>query len=270
MNVKKTIWSEGAKYGPIRKEQYGPVYYGQENYGPIYDKGLVNQNNLFIGNSNPKYDPKLAGQYTGPVYNAEVAGGPTISKSGLRKSEGLKSNFLKSFYPEAYKKRSDSILNKKFGELGSRKTLFESFQEAGRMGLSDVTDSMRGIHSDLMKTGAYKFSPSIGTSIMLNVDNSVRKTAAKAAMSSYSVANSVSKATMGASIPKIALGVGAIAGLGYTAVSSVSKDPAGTISKAYKENRESLRQSYRGNYGHTELGQSVNGLVFGMHNKRHG
>lgn len=237
--------------GPV----HNPVLAGYDGFskgkrqGPIHKEGLANRH--------------------GPWFNRELSGGKELSKEGLRETRGLRSKFFKTFYPKEFKKRSDSIINTKFGKLGRKKSMHEIYRTLGARGLFDQTKKLRQAHSDLMISGK-KFGTSLGTDIMLNIDNSVRKTVGKAAVSSYKGANAISKAVMGASIPQIGLAVGAIAGLGYAAVASQSDDPMGAISGAFKEHREQLRQSAKPTYGHTELGQSVSGLTFGLHNKRHG
>lgn len=81
--------------------------------------------------------------------------------------------------------------------------------------------------------------------------------------------NSLSKATLGASLGQVAFGAAIVGGLAYAAGSAmgITGEQVSGVSHGMIQ---AMNQPDRSNYGSSDLGQSVNGLVFGLNNRRRG
>ena len=106
----------------------------------------------------------------------------------------------------------------------------------------------------------------------------VKKAAGKAKRGSmlgtaYRSTNAVSKAVLGVSVGKLALGAGLAVGALALVDKAIGRDPfsdAGSAVGGVQRFGASMKQASapRGSYGHSQFQQSTQGLTFGLHNAR--
>lgn len=174
-------------------------------------------------------------------------------------SPQITNSIFKRMYPEKYQNLQDSFIR----PFASRISELYTAKDWPKL------DILNKGFNEAMSRGEGRFGMSMGTRLAMNVNFSVAKTNAKLAGKAIGGLNSVSKATLGASLGQIGLAAGVVAGLGYMAGSAMgisSEQAIGTV----RSINQSFKDSARPQYGSSQLGQSTQGLVHSLHNRRRG
>lgn len=168
----------------------------------------------------------------------------------------------RALYPEAYQELSSSILGKKNNFL-TKEILGASISgNKGRM------NELRGAFGTALREGT-RFGPSMATRLQARANWSVTKMGARAAGAGIRGANMASKMILGASLGQVGFAAAAVAGIGY-GVGSALGVTSSQVASAGSAIHETFKAASRPVYGHSELGQSTQGLVFGLNNRRKG
>jgi hypothetical protein len=105
------------------------------------------------------------------------------------------------------------------------------------------------------------------TKAIWNVNKAFVNINVGAAKLGYGMANATSKVLLKASIPQIGVAAGITAAVGYGAMSALGVSGSQLAGAASSFN-ESMKQAARPVYGYSALGQSTQGLVFGLNSRR--
>jgi hypothetical protein len=186
-----------------------------------------------------------------------------INKKGIDYVTSQRSkttNLYKGLFPEKYQKLQDKLINP------HRDMISAAFQAGDWKKL----DKLKKGFGDAMHQGEGRFSRSMATRLMMDINIDQGKANARMASKAVSTLNSISKAGLGASLGQLAFAGSVIAGMGYVAGSAMgisgkqAAQVAGDFHQSLKEN------PHRAKYGSSQLGQSTQGLVHGLHNRRRG
>ena len=122
---------------------------------------------------------------------------------------------------------------------------------------------------NMYSRGAGMFDMGASTRVMLNMNKSVMSTNMDMAKGAYRAGSAVTKATLGASIGQIGFAGAIVAGVGVMAAGAlgISGQDAANVAGSVHEHMRSMNKPV---YGYSELGQSTQGLSFGLHNRRRG
>lgn len=197
---------------------------------------------------------------TGDLFAAARGPQPGILGQIKAAQGGVAGALYKSFFPERYNKLADKAVE----SLGIDKKL------PGAAMLNDVA-TMRAMRSDFgqrMRTGS-KLGMSMGTRLIADTNASVRGITMRAMGRGLQGANAVSKIALGASLGQLGFATAVVGGIGMgigNALGISGQQVLETTSAIH----QSFKQASKPVYGYSELGQSVQGLTFGLHNRRRG
>ncbi len=211
--------------------------------------------------------PRNVGLNFHPRYFGDIASeGIEQVTSG---STGLTGAMMKRLYQADYTSVQESVLGTKIDFIGQKVPLREAIAGASLAGNQEMLGSLKTEFGGMMRNGSGMFSPRMGTRFMWNVNKTAIKMNMAAAGAAVKTANVASKAVLGASLGQVGAAAGIVAGLGYMAGSALGISGQQVVNTAGAV-QESLRQMNKPRYGRSELGQSTQGLLFGLNNSRRG
>jgi hypothetical protein len=122
---------------------------------------------------------------------------------------------------------------------------------------------------NMYSKGAGFFDMGASARVMLNMNKSVMSTNMDIAKGAYRAGSAVTKATLGASLGQLGFAGAVVAGVGVLAANAMNISGQEVMESAHGVH-EHMRESARPHYGSSELGQSTQGLSFGLHSRRRG
>lgn len=182
------------------------------------------------------------------------------SPFGKQTRDSLVGRAFKKFYPEEYDKRMDYV-TKKRPEITAN--LVDSISSGNAKG---VTKNTRNL-STLFRQGPSRFNFSVNTKFMNNINTSI----AKKAGSALGTVGATGLKMLGGTPLKGAAMLGVAAGVVFGTGSLMGYSPTQTASglgQAANAFNEVMKQGAKPTYGSSQLGQSVQGLTFGLHSRR--
>ena len=108
---------------------------------------------------------------------------------------------------------------------------------------------------------------SMPTRLMLNANWSATKMGARAGIGAVRGANMASKAVLGASLGQVGFAAAVVGGIGY-GIGNALGITGPQAAQAATAVHETFKQASKPVYGYSEIGQSTQGLVFGLHSRR--
>lgn len=197
-----------------------------------------------------------------------VTGGSFLAGTGatnpVRGLQGGVAGAIHKFLrPEANQSLVSNIMKQNDGAFAG------ATAQASLTGDTATLNKVRQGLGTAMREGTGYFSPRMGTRAIWAMGSSIGKRTAQVGMAGLRGANAVSEVALGANLGQIGFAAAAVAGLGYMAGSAlgISREQA---SSAVNTVHESFKQASKPVYGRSEIGQSTQGLVFGLNNRRHG
>jgi hypothetical protein len=188
----------------------------------------------------------------------------TGATNPVRRIQGGMAGAIHKFLrPEENMDLISSIMKQNDGALA------KATQAASLTGDTATLDKVRQGLGTAMREGTGRFSPRMGTRAIWAMGSSIGKGTAQVGMVGLKGANALSKVALGANLGQVGAAAAAVAGLGYMAGSAlgISREQAGA---AVNTVHEFFKQASKSVYGRSDIGQSTQGLVFGLNNRRHG
>jgi hypothetical protein len=166
----------------------------------------------------------------------------------------------KALYPEAYQELTSSILGK------NNNFLAKEMLGASISGNSQRMSELKGAFGAALRQGT-RFGPSLATRLQGRTNWSAVKMGASAVGTGLRGANMASKMILGASLGQVGFATAAVAGIGYGITNALGISGSQLVETA-SAIHQGLKQASKPVYGYSELGQSTQGLVFGLNSRR--
>jgi hypothetical protein len=182
-------------------------------------------------------------------------------EQATRDPGGISGKAFKALYPDKYAALQENILDK------NKQFLRGQIVGASLTGNKAALSAAQKSFTEAMKTGGSPFSMSMPTRLALNANWSATKMGAKVGMGALREANMVSHAVLGTGLKQVGIAAALVGGIGYgigSALGISGSQVAETASAVHQE----FKQASKPVYGYSEIGQSTQGLVFGLHSRR--
>lgn len=173
---------------------------------------------------------------------------------------GTAKNIYQTLYKDRYQNMASNTLDANKQELRS------NIYKASLVGDQAALSSAREVFNQRMiNPGRGRFA--MGTRLIGAVNMSTAKGVGRLGINAAKGANVLSKAVLGASALQVGAAGAAVAGLAYMAGSAMGITGQ-QVSQAAQSVHEGFKQANRPTYGSSQLGQSTQGLVFGLNSRR--
>ena len=172
---------------------------------------------------------------------------------------------FKALYPEKYNQLANSVLDANDGDMRAKMIGASITADEGAL------NAIRKTFNASMARGPNKTSLSMGSRLILNVNKSVMSSVGKAAgtgaLGAARGANTISKVALGASLGQVGFAAAVVGGIGLAAGNALGVTGP-QAAQAASAVHESFKQANKPVYGRSELGQSTQGLLFGLNSRR--
>lgn len=182
-------------------------------------------------------------------------------EQATRDPGGMSGRAFKALYPTKHAALQNNVLDRSGGLL--RKQIAGAALTGDREALSAAQKAF----TETMKTGGGRFRMAMPTRLMLNANWSTTKMGARAGMGAVRGANVASKAVLGASLGQVGFAAAVVGGIGY-GIGNALGITGPQAAQAASAVHETFKQMNKPVYGYSELGQSTQGLVFGLNSRR--